>query len=235
PIPFMSGAEKVLINGRPAARCGDMGLGIWCGGYFPLYEIFLGSSNVWLEGARAARLAVDITKHCIFTTPKPVGPGDPPIGPMFGFTITASTDVAVGGIPMPSLSAKVMGAGFGALFKRLGKALAPLKGLLGKSANYRAFRSAVAAMRRAARSNPGKYGLSNLVGKLDFVTLHSYQRAFKLIEEMKQAGQLVIRAGDNPKFVMAAERDLGIIASSKTGRKVLEDIQGSGRRVVIKE
>src|SRR5262245_25764264 len=23
PIPFMSGAEKVLINGRPAARCGD--------------------------------------------------------------------------------------------------------------------------------------------------------------------------------------------------------------------
>jgi hypothetical protein len=235
PIPFVSGAEKVLINGRPAARCGDMGLGIWCGGYFPLYEIFLGSSNVWLEGARAARLAVDITKHCIFTTPKPVGPGDPPIGPMFGFTITASTDVAIGGVPMPSLSAKVMGAAFGVLFKGLGKALAPLKGLLGKSANYRALRAAVAAMRRGARSNPGKYGLSNLVGKLDFVTLHSYQRAFKLIDEMKQAGQLVIKGGDNPKFIAAAERDLGIIASSKTGRKVMEDIQASGKKVVLKE
>ncbi|HJZ92085.1 MAG TPA: M91 family zinc metallopeptidase [Gemmataceae bacterium] len=235
PIPFMSGAEKVLINGRPAARCGDLGLGIWCGGYFPLYEIYLGSSNVWVEGARAARLAVDITKHCIFSTPKPVGPGDPPIGSMFGFTITASTDVAIGGIPMPSLSAKVMGAAFGALFKKLGKALAPLKGLLGKSSNYRALRSAVGAMRRRAAHNPGKYGLSNLVGKLDFVTLNSYRRAFKLIDEMKKAETLIIRAGDNPNFVIAAERDLGIIASSKTGRKVLEDIHATGKRVVIKE
>src|SRR5262249_39589077 len=56
PIPYLSGASQTLINGMPAARCGDMGLGIWCGGYFPMYEIFLGSSNVWIEGARAARV-----------------------------------------------------------------------------------------------------------------------------------------------------------------------------------
>ena len=61
----------------PAARCGDMGLGVWCGGYFPMYEVFLGSSNVWIEGNRAGRVGVDITKHCIFSAPKP---NDPPTG-----------------------------------------------------------------------------------------------------------------------------------------------------------
>ena len=80
PIPMLSGANTVLINGMPAARCGDMGLGIWCGGYFPMYEVFLGSSNVWLEGCRAGRIGVDITKHCIFTYSKAVrsacGPDD---------------------------------------------------------------------------------------------------------------------------------------------------------------
>src|SRR5262249_61379223 len=69
PIPFVSGAGSVLINGMPAARCGDMGLGIWRGGYFPLYRSFLGASHGWVEGSRAARPAVDITKHCTFSSP----------------------------------------------------------------------------------------------------------------------------------------------------------------------
>jgi len=56
PIPYVSGAATVLINGMPAGRCGDMGMGIWCGGYFPMFEIFLGSSSVWIESMRAARL-----------------------------------------------------------------------------------------------------------------------------------------------------------------------------------
>jgi uncharacterized Zn-binding protein involved in type VI secretion len=120
PIPFVSGASKVLINGLPAARCGDIGLGIWCGGFFPLYEVFLGSANVWIEGSRAGRLGVDITKHCIFTTPKP---NDPPIGPMFGTTVTGSPNVMIGGVPLPSLTAIAMGAAFKALFKKLGSAL----------------------------------------------------------------------------------------------------------------
>src|SRR5262249_52675742 len=76
PIPILSGANQTLINGLPAARCGDMGLGIWCGGYVPMYEVFLGSSNVWIEGARAARVGVDITKHCVFSSPEP---SDPPM------------------------------------------------------------------------------------------------------------------------------------------------------------
>lgn len=126
PIPILSGASRTLINGMPAARCGDMGLGVWCGGYFPMYEVFLGSSSVWIEGARAARLAFDITKHCIFTCPKP---SDPPVGPMVGFTTLASTNVLIGGVPMPSLLSLALGAAFKALFKGIGKGVSWLRRL----------------------------------------------------------------------------------------------------------
>ncbi|HKX29540.1 MAG TPA: hypothetical protein VJ302_17755 [Blastocatellia bacterium] len=118
PIPAFSGAVKTLINGLPAGRCGDLGIGIWCGGYFPLYEIFLGSSNVWIEGARAARLGVDLTKHCIFSVPRPT---DPPLGPTVGFPVTASPNVIIGGVPMPSLTSLALGLGTKVVFKGLGK------------------------------------------------------------------------------------------------------------------
>jgi uncharacterized Zn-binding protein involved in type VI secretion len=129
-IPFLSGASTVLINGLPAARCGDLGVGIWCGGYFPLYEIFLGSSSVWIEGSRAARLGVDITKHCVFSTPRP---SDPPLGPMIGTTITGSPNVVIGGIPMPSLSAMAVGAAFKLAFKGLAKVAGAVKGFSRKA------------------------------------------------------------------------------------------------------
>jgi RHS repeat-associated protein len=119
PIPILSGATRTLINGMPAGRCGDLGLGIWCGGYFPMYEVFLGSSSVWIEGARAGRLAVDITKHCILSKPG----GDAPIGAFLGMTMTASTNVLIGGVPMPSLLALAMGALMKALMKGLGKVI----------------------------------------------------------------------------------------------------------------
>src|SRR2546430_506338 len=81
---------------------GDMGMSIFCGGLFPMYEVFLGSSSVWIEGARAGRLLTDITKHCVFSPPKP---NDPPIGPMIGMTMPpASITTKVGGVPMPSLT-----------------------------------------------------------------------------------------------------------------------------------
>ena len=122
PIPFISGAATVLINNMPAGRCGDMGMGIFCGGFFPMYEIFLGSSSVWLEGARAARIGIDITKHCIFSTPKP---SDPPMGPMVGSTVSASANVLIGGVPMPSLTGMAMAKAFSTVFKGLSK----LKGM----------------------------------------------------------------------------------------------------------
>lgn len=67
--PIMFGCTvQVLINGRPAARCGDLGLGPTCCGLPPIYEVFTGSSNVFIGGGRAARM-LDITYHC-----KPVPP-----------------------------------------------------------------------------------------------------------------------------------------------------------------
>jgi hypothetical protein len=62
---------QVLINSKPAARCGDIGLNPTCCGIPPMYEIFTGSSKVFIGGARAARATFDITMHC-----KPsAGPG----------------------------------------------------------------------------------------------------------------------------------------------------------------
>jgi hypothetical protein len=124
PIPILSGATHTLINGMPAARCGDMGLGIWCGGYFPMYEIFLGSSNVWIEGCRAARVLCDITKHCIFTTPKP---SDFPLYTFLGLTMTSSPNVIIGGVPMPSLTNIAVGVAFKAVFAGVGRILRGLR------------------------------------------------------------------------------------------------------------
>src|SRR5215813_10098467 len=76
PIPLPSfgpvicaGAVSVLINGLPAARCGDLGFGVWCGGYFPLFEVQTGSSHVFIGGARPARMLIDFTRHCLPGTP----------------------------------------------------------------------------------------------------------------------------------------------------------------------
>ena len=55
---------QVLINSKPAARCGDIGFNPTCCGIPPMYEIFTGSSKVFIGGARAARATFDITMHC---------------------------------------------------------------------------------------------------------------------------------------------------------------------------
>lgn len=55
---------SVMIGGYPAARVGDMGINPTCLGLpVPGFEIFTGSSKVFIGGARAARM-FDITKHC---------------------------------------------------------------------------------------------------------------------------------------------------------------------------
>jgi RHS repeat-associated protein len=60
-----SGSQSVLINGLPAARCGDLGLSVWCGGYVPIFEVLTGSSHVFIGGARASRQLFDLTFHCL--------------------------------------------------------------------------------------------------------------------------------------------------------------------------
>jgi uncharacterized Zn-binding protein involved in type VI secretion len=54
---------KVLIGGMPAARSGDIGLAPTCMGFAPFFQIYTGSSNVFIGGARAARM-LDVCKVC---------------------------------------------------------------------------------------------------------------------------------------------------------------------------
>lgn len=53
----------VLIGGLPAARAGDAGFAPTCGGFYPVFEVFTGSSKVFIGGSRAARM-LDICKCC---------------------------------------------------------------------------------------------------------------------------------------------------------------------------
>ncbi|AKJ30912.1 hypothetical protein AAW51_4221 [Caldimonas brevitalea] len=69
PLPSLgltvgSGCLSVLISGIPAARAGDIGMAPTCVGYAPAYEVFTGSSNTFIGGSRAARLGMDLTRHC---------------------------------------------------------------------------------------------------------------------------------------------------------------------------
>ncbi|GAB4319013.1 MAG: hypothetical protein Kow0074_08560 [Candidatus Zixiibacteriota bacterium] len=158
PIPILSGAATVLINGMPAGRCGDMGASIWCGSYFPLYEIFLGSASVWIEGARAGRLLCDVTKHCIFTYPPKPMPSDPPITPtIWGTTIMGSGNVMIGGCPMPSLVSAALGAAFKLFFKGMGKLARWAHKQASKSERYSRF-----ARRAAERGQRAKAALRRL-------------------------------------------------------------------------
>jgi uncharacterized Zn-binding protein involved in type VI secretion len=54
---------KTLINYMPAARVGDYGFSPTCGSKTPWFEIFLGSSNVFIGGKRAARVG-DMATCC---------------------------------------------------------------------------------------------------------------------------------------------------------------------------
>jgi uncharacterized Zn-binding protein involved in type VI secretion len=54
---------KVLIGSLPAARSGDIGLAPTCCGFAPFFQIYTGSSNVFIGGARAARM-LDVCKVC---------------------------------------------------------------------------------------------------------------------------------------------------------------------------
>jgi uncharacterized Zn-binding protein involved in type VI secretion len=76
PIPLpslgtilLAGSIGVLINGIPAARAGDVGFALTCCSLAPPAEIILGSSNVFIGGARAARM-LDMTRH---DNPVPMG------------------------------------------------------------------------------------------------------------------------------------------------------------------
>jgi len=68
PLPDMGaitvgGCMQVLICGLPAARAGSIGITPTCVGLMPFFYVFLGSSNVFIGGMRAAR-ATDVCMGC---------------------------------------------------------------------------------------------------------------------------------------------------------------------------
>jgi uncharacterized Zn-binding protein involved in type VI secretion len=60
--PIVSGSSTVAINGRPAARSGDVGVHAACSGP-NVFEIIGGDSEVLIDGRPAARFG-DPTRHC---------------------------------------------------------------------------------------------------------------------------------------------------------------------------
>ena len=60
---LLAGSVGVLVCGMPAGRCGDLGLAVTCGSFSPAFDVFLGSSNTFIAGNRAARM-LDMTRHC---------------------------------------------------------------------------------------------------------------------------------------------------------------------------
>ncbi len=67
---FLGGASSVLIQGRPAAHTGDLGLAITCGAFTPLFQVTTGSSKVFFGSHRAAR-SLDLTTFCKPSTKAP--------------------------------------------------------------------------------------------------------------------------------------------------------------------
>lgn len=73
PVPLPSigtvvgaGCVSVTIGGLPAARASDLGVAPTCVAVTPFFEVYTGSSNTFIGGARAARMS-DITRSCGFT------------------------------------------------------------------------------------------------------------------------------------------------------------------------
>ncbi|HEU5076467.1 MAG TPA: DUF6531 domain-containing protein, partial [Polyangiaceae bacterium] len=69
-VAFLAGSASVLVNGLPALRAGDVGLGLTCGSLAPPFEIVTGASGVYFGGSRVARLGMDLTMHCNPAEPK---------------------------------------------------------------------------------------------------------------------------------------------------------------------
>jgi uncharacterized Zn-binding protein involved in type VI secretion len=77
PLPSMGAitlgtSVKVLVGGMPAARVGDLGMAPTCGGIAPFFTVKLGSSKVFIGGARAARMT-DMCTACTKDTGRSMG------------------------------------------------------------------------------------------------------------------------------------------------------------------
>jgi len=139
---------QVLINGKPAARCGDLGLNPTCCGLPPIFEVFTGSSNVFIAGARAARMT-DITYHC-----KPV----PPAGAAArGAVVAAKTamSAAMTGMMVAGMAAQALNIA-GDTVEAIEADNAAMSSALGMSASMAAAQMAADAIAMAMGAAMGK-------------------------------------------------------------------------------
>lgn len=167
-LPWLGHARKTRISGQFAVRCGDLGIAYGCGGFIPNFEILTGSSKVWIEGQRAARGGVDMSGHCILSTPRPT---DPPLGPKLGATVPTQFTVQIGGFPMPSATALVMSVAFRSIFA-------------GVRHGFLALRSRVALVERLA---------ARVGALIESVVL---PRATRLVDRLLALGNIRIAPGE---------------------------------------
>lgn len=140
---------SVLIGGLPAARCGDIGLSPTCLGYLPGFEIFTGSSKVFIGGARAAR-AIDVTMHCW-----------PPKGWLARGAIAALTKAAMAAMKVMDAAGKVAtAAGFVADSQEASAASAA-----GDSATASAYALSAGMAAAQAAADAVAAALGNVIGK----------------------------------------------------------------------
>jgi len=239
-IPFMSGSQRTFMDGSPAARCGDMGMGMFCGGFFPMFEVFLGSASVWTEGARQARMQVDVTKHCIFSTPRP---SDPPLGPMIGTTITGAVRTLVGGAPMPSLTSFALGLAFKGMFSGVGALASRMRerAVAARFLNHAkvvgddAFKLALSIdVKRIARTKVGRKLLNDLRKSGKELTIKSSQADQKAAQRFNRYGDHCTRpSGSHARIVPDPEGShIADIGRGPERVKIVGSGPGAGSEIV---
>ncbi len=123
PLPgigmVLTACPTVFICGMMAARSGDYGVGPTCGAVTPIFEIFTGSSKVFIGGGRAARIG-DLTRECMSA---PAAGGAAGAVSKLGKAMAVAKKV-VGGVAKVSAAMGVVGAGLKIVDKSLAEGAA---------------------------------------------------------------------------------------------------------------
>ena len=163
PLPSMgstigSGCLSVLVGGIPAARVTDIGIAPTCGGLTPFFDIETGSSNTFIGGMRAARMGIDMTRHC-----NPMGHAGKSGEEAEG--AAEKGEEAAGEAAEVSSRAGWMGRA-GKAWKIGNMAVGPASGVAGAASDLKHHEAVAAAMMAAqTAADAAMMALSNLMGK----------------------------------------------------------------------
>ncbi|WP_423763050.1 RHS repeat-associated core domain-containing protein [Burkholderia sp. NLJ2] len=153
-----AGCLSVLIGGIPAARVLDIGFAPTCGGLTPYFDIQTGSSNTFIGGMRAARMGIDITRHC-----NPMGH----VGKSGGEAASAAekSEEVASEAAQVSGRAKLLG-GAGKAWSVGNAAIGPASGMATAASDVKHHEALAAAMTAAQTAADLAFMmLSNLMGK----------------------------------------------------------------------